>query len=103
MTLNEFEYRLKQANPNLRIKRYGSAKAGVFYGNTYICRVPQGEITAYSVVRETIGYADHYKMPDNPLGAYKFDLIERRGRHAVARMLQARRHIKHADIAKIAS
>lgn len=101
MTLTQFERRLQAANPKLRIKTYGSSKAGVHCGNQFICRIPQGEITAYSVVKETLGTSSSAVTPENPYGLYKFDLIERRGRHAVAKVLLGKRYIKHADIARI--
>ena len=101
MTLNEFQARLQAVNPRLRIKRYGNAKAGVHLGNQYICRVPQGEITAYSVIQPSIGYATDKITASNPRGAYRYDLIQRRGRHAVARLLQGKGLIAHADIAPL--
>lgn len=102
MTLSQFEIRLKEANPRLHIKRYGSSKAGVHLGNQFICRVPQGEITAYNVVKEEIGHSTSAVTEDNPYGEYKFDLIIRRGRWAVARILQGKRIIKQSDIANLA-
>lgn len=101
MTLSQFESRLKKANSSLRIKRYGTSYAAIFYGNAHLCRIPQGEITAYSVVKETIGTSDQFTSPENPLGLYKFDLLERRGRHGAGRILLARGVIKHRDLAAI--
>lgn len=103
MILSEFEKRLQTANPALRIKRYGTGKAGIHHGNQYICRVPQGEITAYTVTQPVIATASQFVTPTNPYGKYKYDLILRRGRHGAAKLLAGRGLIKYADIARIAS
>lgn len=101
MTLSEYERVLQTANPALRIKRYGTGKAGVHLGNRYICRLPQGELTAYTVTRPEIGHSGQFVTPTNPRGAYKFPLIIRRGRNGVAKILLRYQLIKHIDLARL--
>lgn len=101
MTLNEYERILQTANPALRIKRYGSSLAGVHVGNRFVCRVPQGDITAYTVTKPEIGYSADRITPKNPRGAYVFQLILRRGRNGVAKILLGKRLIKHSDLARL--
>jgi hypothetical protein len=101
MKISEYERILQSANPRLRIKRYGTGKAGVHLGNEYVCRVPQGEITAYTVTRPEIGHASQFVSQGNPTGRYIFPRILRRGRNGVAKILLHKRLIKHSDLARL--
>lgn len=101
MTLSDFEKRLQACNPKLHIKCYGSSMAGIHAGNQYVCRVPQGEITPYTVIREEIGHADQHKSDLNPTGQYVFKRIIKRGRNDVAEILHRTKLISDSDKAKI--
>ena len=87
MTLNEYEKRLKAANPRLHIKRYGTSMAGIHNGNKFVCRIPQGEILEHNVFEVREGQSDQYKTQFNPLGWYKYKYMTRRGRSETARIL----------------
>lgn len=101
MVLSEFEKRLKAANPNLHIKRYGTSNAGVHNGNTFVCRVPQGDIFEHNVWQTEIGYNDQYISSFNPMGEYRWRKLTRRGRREAAQILYTQRLIKYDDIAKL--
>lgn len=101
MILSQYEAILQTANPALRIKRYGTGKAGVHFGNQFICRVPQGEITAYTVTKPEVGHANQFVTPQNPRGSYLYQRIMRRGRNGVAKMLMQKKLIKHSDLARL--
>lgn len=101
MTLNKFEQKLKQANPNLHIKRYGTDMAAIHNGTEHVCRVPQGEITLYNVTKEEVGYADQHVSFTNPHGEYHWNRMIRRGRGDVAHMLSLAGLITQRQAAKL--
>lgn len=98
MTLNDYEKRLKAANPKLRIKRYGTSLAGIHEGNKFICRIPQGEILEHNVYEVREGESDQYKTELNPLGWYKYNHMTRRGRSETARILYTQHVISYPAI-----
>lgn len=61
--------------------------AAVHFGNEHLFRVPQGEITLYSVTEPRYGEGDQYKTPRNPRGIYKYDYKLRRGVGELAHLL----------------
>ena len=101
MILSNLELKLKQANPKLHIKRYGSSMAAVHYGSRHVCRVPVGEITMYNVTREEVGYSDQFVTQLNLNGEYRWNRLLRRGRGEMAHMLQIAGLINAHDAAKI--
>lgn len=101
MTLTDFETKLKQANPNLHIKRYGTSMAAIHLGTRHICRVPQGEITLYNVTEEADGHRDDLVSTWNPTGAYKWQRLVRRGRGEAVHMLQMGGIITQAQAAQL--
>jgi hypothetical protein len=102
MTLTQFELRLKQLNPRLHIKRYGTSMAAVHCGNEHICRVPQGEITYHNATEERWGNGDQFRTVWNPTGKYAYQFLLRRGRYDTARMLVQGGYIKRSDVARLA-
>lgn len=101
MTLTVFEKRLQRANPRLRIKRYGTSMAGIFLGNEYVLRVPQGEIHPYNVTERRVDKAADVATPLNPDGVYVWSKLVKRGRNEVAKMLHSRQIISYDDVARI--
>lgn len=88
MTLAQLETRLKQINPRLHVKKYGSSMAAVHLGTQHLFRVPQGEITLYSVTEERMGQNDDYRSDLNPRGLYKYNYKLRRGLGELSHLLQ---------------
>lgn len=101
MTLNTFEQKLKQANPKLHIKRYGTEMAAIHLGTRHVCRVPQGEITLYNVTKEEVGWSDQYKTAFNPTGEYHWNRMVRRGRGDAVHMLVMAGLITQTQAAKV--
>lgn len=101
MLLSEYEKRLKEVNPKLHIKRYGTSLAAIHLGSRHICRVPQGEIVAHNVFEVRVGHADQYVSDLNPRGEYRFKYMTRRGRTETARILCTQRCIGFNDISKL--
>lgn len=101
MILSDYEARLKAVNPRLHIKRYGTSNAGVHNGNSFVCRVPQGEIIQNNTYETRDGSADQYKNTFNPEGRYKFNLMVRRGRAETARILYTQKLIPFTALSKL--
>lgn len=101
MTLTKYEQKLKQVDSRFRIKRYGASKAGIHFGNLYVCAVPQGEISKYTVFAVESDHHDQYKSRMNPRGAYKWKRIIRRGRLDVAKILYTKRFITNSSVPKL--
>lgn len=94
MTLTKFEQNLQTVNPKFRIKRYGNGIAGVFKGNQYLFRVPQGEIVINTV----------YEMRErSENGKLVQELMPvARGRYNLASLLHQRQHVTYSERNKIA-
>lgn len=101
MTITEYERRLKECNPKLHVKRFGSSKAAIHLGNRFICRIGQGDIPPYNAFRVESGHHDQYKTPMNPGGAYKWKRLLKRGRAESAKILYTTGCIKFNQITKV--
>lgn len=95
MTLGEFEQRLQQCNPRLRVRRIRDGMANIHLGNSQkaICRVDTGELTVYNQFKYRTGFADQYITSFNQKGAYKYKHMIKRGRAELARVLYTQRVI----------
>lgn len=101
MTLRDYEVKLKQANPNLRIKRAGWGAMGLYHKNEYVCRIADCEITPYTVLKKETGQDVNREKGLNSLGSYTWQRIVQRGRRDIATILYQRKLISHLDKAKL--
>ena len=87
MTLSNFEKRLKQIHPSLKLKHRGYGDiVGLYAGYGYICRLTKGEFNAQ-------GYKMRFRSQEDI--SRTIELIAKRGRKTVINILRNYRWIKN--------